>query len=188
MLTSDNSVRPLSTGAERTADGTAAAFAGTAAATVSIGTGLTGKGAARRAGAGVAGAPTTTAADPDPVAGCVPTRSNTRATPAIALAATSRRAPAHSGHVEMRARAHGTIRATTSRRKPAAAVTCQPSSGQVGGNSQRSVGGCRVRGDSRAGTTRERAHWAGAGITTSGVAARWRPDEPPDLQHAGAIR
>ncbi|RCS30958.1 hypothetical protein DEO45_04205 [Rhodanobacter denitrificans] len=88
----------------------------------------------------------------------------------------------------MRAHAHGTIRAVTSRRKPAAAVTCQPSSGQVGGNSQRSVAGRGVRGDTRAGTARERTHWAGAGITTSGVAARWRADEPPDLQHAGAIR
>ncbi|AGG89517.1 hypothetical protein R2APBS1_2426 [Rhodanobacter denitrificans] len=104
---------------------------------------------------------------------------------AMPAASLCRCALAHPEHHSMHARAHGTMRAPTSRRKPATALTCHPSSGHVGGSNQRSAAGRRA--GNRLGTHRERTHCAGAGITTGGATGR-RADEAPDFQRTGAIR
>lgn len=142
--------------------------------------------------AGLADVATTTQAGVDSAPGCgMPMRSNTKAAPAMAPIATPaaslRRCALAHGHDGMRARAHGTIRASASRRKPATALTCHPSSGHVGGSSQRSAAGRGVLGGSRLGAARERTHCAGAGIRTAGATGRRPADESPDFQRAGAI-
>jgi len=189
VLTSDNSLRPVSAGSARAAGAIVDALAG-----ADTGAGTAGKDGARMTDAGLVDVATIALAGVDPTPGCgMPMRSNTRAAPATAPMATPaaslrRGALAHPGHEGMRACAHGTIRASTSRRKPATALTCHPSSGHVGGSSQRSAAGRSTLGGTRLGTARERIHCAGAGIRTAGATDRRRADEPPDFQRAGAIR
>jgi hypothetical protein len=158
VLTSDNSLRSVSAGPERTADETVDALAGAAAAIDNTGADVIGKDDACVADAGAAA---TALAGVDSAPGCgMPRRSNTKAAPAMAPIATPaaslRRCALAHGHNGMRARAHGTIRASASRRKPATALTRHPSSGHVGGSSQRSAAGRRA--GNRLGTHRERTH------------------------------
>ncbi|HWX67744.1 MAG TPA: hypothetical protein VNZ27_15095 [Rhodanobacter sp.] len=153
---------------------------------------MTGKDGGKAAGAGLAGmiASVLTGADRAPGCGML-MRSNVRAMPAAALMATPaanlyRYALAHADHNIIRVRAHGTIRVSTTLRKPATAVTRHPSSGHAGGNSQSRADGDGMLGVNRPGAVRERLHWAGAGIETA-----WSmrcAGTSPDFQHAGAIR
>jgi len=156
VLTSDNSLRPASAGPERATDEAVGALAG-----ANAGAALAGKDGARMTDAGLADVATTALAGVDSAPGCgMPRRSNTKAAPAMAPIATPaaslRRCALAHGHNGMRARAHGTIRASASRRKPATALTRHPSSGHVGGSSQRSAAGRRA--GNRLGTHRERTH------------------------------
>ncbi|MES1154484.1 MAG: hypothetical protein ABUL45_06140, partial [Rhodanobacter sp.] len=140
MLTSDNSLRPLSAGSERTAGATVGVLAG-----ANTGADTAGKDGTRMTDAGLADVATTALAGVDPAPGCgTPRRTSTRAAPAMApmampAASLCRCALAHPDHHSMHARAHGTMRAPTTRRKPATALTCHPSSGHVGGSNQRSA-------------------------------------------------
>jgi len=82
-------------------------------------------------------------------------------------------------------RSQGVIRGLASRRKPAAAVTRHPSSGHAGGNSQPGADGEDTAGLRGLATTRERIHWAGAGIRT--VPSMRSIEALADFQRAGAI-
>jgi hypothetical protein len=93
---------------------------------------------------------------------------------------------AQADHDIIRVRAHGPIRTSTTRRKPAAAVTRHPSSGHIGGNSHSRADGDGMLEIEQPGTIRERFHWAGAGIGTT--RSMRRAAGSPDFHRAGAIR
>ena len=146
---------------------------------------MTGKGRRNVVCVYVADVAASVLASVDRVSECdIPIRSDRMAAQATALMATPaanlcRRARAQSGHDILRAFAHSAIRLSTTRRKPASAFTCHPSSGHAGGNNQSSANG-----DGTLGRTRARIRWAG---TCAGTARpmRRRADVSPDFRRAG---